>query len=243
MSRRGDNIRKRKDGRWEGRYVAARNSMGRAIYHSVYGRTYSEVREKLTNALVVLKPEVTTSNNITLNDVALSWLKDIKTYRKYSTYVKYEYTYNNHIKEHLGNKYIENIESQDCIRIIEYECFEKDRKLSQSTFKSIRNVIMQIMKHGNYPIEFTVDTYKVKQAYSSYNENLKVFSNDEQLKLRNYLLENTDSYKLGIYVCMYVHRVAIRRDMCFKDNKYRSCSQSNLCNPICTKNQKRKREL
>ena len=31
MSRRGDNIRKRKDGRWEGRYVAARNSVGRHI--------------------------------------------------------------------------------------------------------------------------------------------------------------------------------------------------------------------
>lgn len=203
MSRRGDNIRKRKDGRWEGRYIVAHNSVGRAIYHSVYGRTYSEVREKLTNASIIAKPAVSTSNNTILNDVASDWLTDIKSYRKYSTYVKYEYIYNNHIKEHLGNKYIENIEPQDCIRMIEHECFEKDSKLSQSTFNSIRNVIMQIMKYGNNPIEFTIDTYKVRQSYSSYNENLKVFSNDEQIKLRNYLLENTDSYKLGIYVCMF----------------------------------------
>lgn len=203
MSRRGDNIRKRKDGRWEGRYITARNSMGKAIYHSVYGRTYSEVREKLTNVSTILKPAVTTFNNTTLNDIALDWLEDIKSYRKYSTYVKYEYIYNNHIKEHLGNKFIENIEAEDCIRIIEYECFEKDGKLSQSTFKSIQNVIMQIMKHGNHPIEFTVDFYKVKHSYSSYNENLKIFSDDEQLKLRNYLLENLDSYKLGIYVCIF----------------------------------------
>lgn len=42
MSRRGDNIRKRKDGRWEGRYVVARTSDGITKYRSVYGKTYTE---------------------------------------------------------------------------------------------------------------------------------------------------------------------------------------------------------
>lgn len=203
MSRRGDNIRKRKDGRWEGRYIATRNSMGRAIYHSVYGKTYSEVREKLTNKSIVLKSKASEINNVTLNEIAIEWLKDIKSYRKYSTYVKYEYIYNNHIKSHLGNTFIQNVDAQACIRMIESECFEKECKLSHSTINSIRNVITQIMKYGNKPIEFPIDSYKVRQSYSSYNESLKVFSNDEQQKLQNYLLENTDSYKLGIYVCMY----------------------------------------
>ena len=47
MPRRGENIYKRKDGRWEGRYIVDRRPDGRAIYHSIYGPTYGEVRQKL----------------------------------------------------------------------------------------------------------------------------------------------------------------------------------------------------
>ncbi len=46
MSRRGDNIRKRTDGRWEGRYQVLSEN-GSKCYRSVYGRTYTEVKEKL----------------------------------------------------------------------------------------------------------------------------------------------------------------------------------------------------
>ena len=41
-------IRKRKDGRWEGRYTAGHDpEMGKAIYKNVLGRTQAEVKEKL----------------------------------------------------------------------------------------------------------------------------------------------------------------------------------------------------
>lgn len=42
MSRKGENIRKRKDGRWEGRYKQGKNSNGTTRYLSVYGKTYTE---------------------------------------------------------------------------------------------------------------------------------------------------------------------------------------------------------
>ena len=50
MSRRGDNIHKRKDGRWEGRYIKCRNENNKAVYASVYGKTYAEVKVKLAEA-------------------------------------------------------------------------------------------------------------------------------------------------------------------------------------------------
>ena len=46
MSRKGENIYKRKDGRWEGRYIKARTPQGKAVYGSVYAYTYNEVRKK-----------------------------------------------------------------------------------------------------------------------------------------------------------------------------------------------------
>ena len=48
MARHGENIRKRKDGRWEGRYLVYSEEKGKKLYCSVYGRTYEAAKEKLT---------------------------------------------------------------------------------------------------------------------------------------------------------------------------------------------------
>ena len=46
------NIRKRKDGRWEGRYTVGRDSeTGKAIIKNVLGKTQAEVKEKLKKAI------------------------------------------------------------------------------------------------------------------------------------------------------------------------------------------------
>ena len=47
MSRHGENIRKRKDGRWEGRYAVYSEEKKKKIYRSIYGKSYEEVKEKL----------------------------------------------------------------------------------------------------------------------------------------------------------------------------------------------------
>ncbi len=46
------NLRKRKDGRWEGRYTAGRDpETGRAIYKNVLGKTQAEAKAKLKQAI------------------------------------------------------------------------------------------------------------------------------------------------------------------------------------------------
>ena len=47
MARRGENIRKRKDGRWEGRYIKARTPEGKIQWGYVYGTAYAEVKRVL----------------------------------------------------------------------------------------------------------------------------------------------------------------------------------------------------
>ena len=44
-------IRKRSDGRWEGRYTAGRNEKGKLIYKNVLARTQAECKVKLREAL------------------------------------------------------------------------------------------------------------------------------------------------------------------------------------------------
>ena len=47
MARTGENIYKRKDGRWEARYIASYDGNGKAKYKYLYARTYTEVKAKL----------------------------------------------------------------------------------------------------------------------------------------------------------------------------------------------------
>ena len=50
MPKKGENIRKRKDGLWEGRYPDGVTEDGRTKYSSVYDRKYTGVKEKRNNA-------------------------------------------------------------------------------------------------------------------------------------------------------------------------------------------------
>lgn len=49
MPRKGENIYKRKDGRWEGRYIRDRVN-GKVKYGYVFAHSYKEVKIKLTDA-------------------------------------------------------------------------------------------------------------------------------------------------------------------------------------------------
>ena len=50
MSKKGENIYKRKDGRWEARYIRSYGAEGTARYGYCYGKTYQEAKEKVTRA-------------------------------------------------------------------------------------------------------------------------------------------------------------------------------------------------
>ncbi len=57
MSRRGANIYKRKDGRWEGRILTEGVGGGSSKYSSVYGKNYNDVKVKLDLIKGTRKPE------------------------------------------------------------------------------------------------------------------------------------------------------------------------------------------
>lgn len=54
MSRKGENVRKRRDKRWEARFISGRSKSGKAIYRSVYGNSYAEVKIKRELAIAEL---------------------------------------------------------------------------------------------------------------------------------------------------------------------------------------------
>ena len=77
MAKRGENIRKREDGRWEGRYIKGRKSNRTAIWGYIYGHSYNEVKEKLTIKKMEVQQFALNVDNPTFSELSLTWESSI----------------------------------------------------------------------------------------------------------------------------------------------------------------------
>jgi len=78
MSRKGENIYKRKDKRWEARYIKGYHPDGSAKFGYCYGKSYREAKRKLTEAkasLISGKPVVTATKKRRLVFYCDEWLR------------------------------------------------------------------------------------------------------------------------------------------------------------------------
>lgn len=101
MARKGENIYKRKDGRWEGRYKSGYNAQGQAKYKSVYGKTYSEVKSMLTKKKSDIIKGIS-SCVLTIREVSSSWINGISKKIKESTNAVYITKLEKYILPELG---------------------------------------------------------------------------------------------------------------------------------------------
>ena len=93
-------LRKRPDGRWEGRYTAGRDPVtGKAIYKNVLAKTQKECKEKLERAIEKNgKVDVARSGKYTVAEWVRLWFE---TYSKPSIREQTAYYYNNYIEKHI----------------------------------------------------------------------------------------------------------------------------------------------
>ena len=150
MSRRGDNIRKRKDGRWEGRYKCGINENGKSIYKSVYANSYKECREKLEYKKYFSKAS-DVIQSLSFSVVLKLWLDSNRIRLKGSTLCKYQYMIDTHISPHLGNLKISEINSAIINSFLnkKLESGSKNNKpLSPSYVKTIAIIIEATLKYA-----------------------------------------------------------------------------------------------
>lgn len=198
MSKRGENIKKRKDGRWEGRYRTVEQE--KAKYHSVYGHTYNEVRQKLFDEKkkaeeLANMPEKPTQD-ITVQQLSEMWFTDIEQYKKYSTYRKYKDIYDKYIRNPFGNMKVPEINSEAVSR-------ELPKDLSQSILRSIYCVLNQILSYGK--LHFDIPEIRLKpDKMNTALRPVEIIYPTDQEKLQDFLLANLDNYKLGVLISLYL---------------------------------------
>ena len=99
-------VRKRKDGRWEGRIVIGHKRNGSPIYKSVFAKTQKELIPKLRLAIDTYNGvDFSEDSKITLNEWMKKWLKEYaEPALRPSTVNGYESLIRNHISPALGSK-------------------------------------------------------------------------------------------------------------------------------------------
>ena len=73
MAKRGEDIRKRNDGRQEGRVSKGRKSDRTAIWGYIYGHSYTEVKEKLTTKKMEMQQYALNADNPAFSEFSLTW--------------------------------------------------------------------------------------------------------------------------------------------------------------------------
>ena len=200
MSRRGTNIRKRADGRWEGRYYIV-DTAGSKKCKSVYGHSYKEVTERLLTAKAASLNQTAAPKQsaITVKAVAEKWLESIATSRKCSTIQKYSTIYNKYIKPNWGESVIDQLNQNEILK-------ELPETAGESITKSILCIFNSILAYGTatYGTGEIHLSYRAKRSSVTSSNNINTINKTDQQKLTEYLLTELDIYKLGILLCLFM---------------------------------------
>ena len=143
-------IRKRKDGRWEGRYTAGHDpATGKQIFKSVLGKTQAEVKEKLKKALVEAgQIDFTKSGKYTVGTWMDEWFENVAKIKvRPSSHQTYRGYIDNHIKPSIGNIPLEKLTTMDLQRLYRtlltkgrVERIEAENQPSGLSAKTVRNI-------------------------------------------------------------------------------------------------------
>lgn len=208
MAKRGDNIHKRKDGRWEGRYKKGRYPDGSIQYGSVYGKSYAEAKKKLEN---ILADNTITSihkfSKKTFGEILNMWMDNNRLKLKGATINKYQSLIDTHILPTLGHIKITDLTATIINAFLseKLKCGRLDNKggLSPTYVKSIMLVINAAMQYAVQ--EKFCSPLKTPICKPVVNKTeIQVLSIDEQRKLETHLRPKEKPTNLGILLSLHM---------------------------------------
>lgn len=207
MPKVGQNIYKRKDGRWEGRYIKDKVN-GRARYGSVYASTYRDVKQKLDTAKQETERKKDSNvirKTIKFSELCQCWLSEIAVDLKESSIVKYEDLLRCHILPVFGNMELSSITNEmlmDFVNFLRTKDGKNQKGLATSTVSEIittMNALRSFALKRNYHVIFSTKCIVLKHEKTS----IRVFSTMEEKCLINYLMGHMNPTSLGICLCLY----------------------------------------
>lgn len=208
MPKKGENIYKRKDGRWEGRYIRSYAPDGKAKYGYVYGHTYNEVKQSLIDRKSVTQHnlDITDRRSITYSEVLDMWLASSRINIKESTYARYTHLVKTHIEPYLGQYQLSKITADIIGENVENQLsqgrLDNSGGLSPKTVTDLLTIIKNTMEYAKCR-NFLVTCNLRKLSVKKRENEMRVLTTKEQDALMRTLLRDLDLYKFGVLLSLY----------------------------------------
>lgn len=200
---KGENIFKRKDGRWEARYIKGYELSGKIKYGFCYGKTYREAKEKVTKCKAAI-----------LNGKALpalgsrhrfafycdEWLRLRKPKVKEATYIKYDTVLKKYIKLRLGGCFPLGMTSGLIDSFTKELLFEEE--LAPKTVHDILVVLHGVLKYTATQFPGIFPDLEISYPKECRKE-MRVLSHEEQHRFIQYLLEDMDACRFGVLLTLF----------------------------------------
>lgn len=196
MPRHGENIFKRKDGRWEARYVKEIALDGTKHYGSVYARTYKEVKVK--QQLCINEPQLCRNkSSMTISDLMTEWLHECKNQLKISSFQKYSAIFANHIAKRLGELPLKHLTP---LIVMDFTDSLLSEGLSRETVNLVLIVLGMGLTAAKEKFKFPVPEIHLLKTSKPPT---RVFTGLEQQLMVQHLLSRNDIFSFGILLTMY----------------------------------------
>ena len=198
MPRRGENIYKRKDGRWEGRSL---KQNGR--YQYFYSRTYKGVKEKMKNYQENHKSAREKRSGDGNNAISLfeAWLEEVSLRVKPSTYESYYRCMNKYVIPFFEQDRNKQITENAVLRFV--KVIRENTALAESSKKknlTIFKIALKEILKGSPECFSIIESVKFPKPE---DKEVQVFSMKEQRIIEHAAMKSGDWRTIGIILCFY----------------------------------------
>lgn len=181
MKSKGENIYRRKDGRWEGRYIKERKSDGKIRYGYVYSRNFTEVKKKLFLYKMQYKENYLGEgkkphSTMTFQVWANHWLIIQEKRVKPNTYISYESKLKNHLLPYIGQCSLNELTSADLQETVNH----LRSSLSPSSLRAVFRVLRTCLNEAVKKELLTMNPLDQVNFPSEEHQKVKAFSAEEQ---------------------------------------------------------------
>ena len=143
-------VRKREDGRWEGRIVVGHKENGDSIFRYVYADTQKELTAKLRQHIDIYQGvDLTEQSRMTLGEWLDQWLKNIAGTIRPTTLTRYQGAVRIHINPRLGGKSIAQVTGKDIQKLYDTLASQGNqitgKGLASSTIRGIHSMLHEAL--------------------------------------------------------------------------------------------------
>lgn len=198
MPKRGENIYKRKDGRWEGRYIRGHSPSGRAEYGYVYASSYRECRTKRQKCLDACQKAPVGTSSLTLDQAAERFLADKQDKLKQSTLARYAYMLEHYILPALGVVLVCQLTAN---QISDFLLRLQKGGLSGKSARDVGVLLKSILRYSAKKLDCTSPGLAVElPAYR--RKQIDIFYPDEIQRLAQKIMDKPTTAGIGILLTL-----------------------------------------